>query len=81
MAAQHVEIGRVAADQGDQNGDQKGKLVVKITIGADGKVLKVKTSVDQIGKGLAACVEGKIKRWKFPKVGKPVTVAKRWVFG
>jgi len=62
-------------------GDQSGKLVVKITIGTDGKVLSVNTSVDDVGKGLAECVEAKIKRWAFPKMGKPITVAKRWVFG
>ena len=54
---------------------------MKITIGTDGKVLSVNTSVDDVGKGLAECVEAKIKRWTFPKMGKPITVAKRWVFG
>ena len=62
-------------------GDQSGKVVVKITIGTDGKVLKVSTTVDEIGKNLSSCIEAKIKRWKFPAQDKPITVAKRWVFG
>ena len=75
--------GPAAGQTRTRPGDFAASLVVlaAAVMKADGKVLKVKTSVDQIGKGLAACVESKIKRWTFPKVGKPVTVAKRWVFG
>ncbi|MDX9723393.1 MAG: AgmX/PglI C-terminal domain-containing protein [Myxococcota bacterium] len=63
------------------HGDLRGKLVMNITIGTDGKVLKTSVVTDEIKHDLSACIEGKIKAWKFPKLAKPVTIAKRWVFG
>lgn len=61
-------------------GAQPGKLVVSITISADGKVLKANVTSDEVGKGLADCVVAKIQRWKFPATGSTVSVFKRWVF-
>jgi len=61
-------------------GSQPGKLVVKIAIGSDGKVLKVSVTADEVEHGLARCVKSKIKRWRFPATGGTVSVYKRWVF-
>ena len=61
-------------------GSQPGKLVLQFTVGTDGKVLKVKVLSDSVGNGMASCVEAKVKRWKFPALAKPTTIAKRWIF-
>lgn len=63
-----------------KHGKNTGKITVKITLGGDGKVLRVKTVTDDIGKGLSTCIEQKIGRWRFPEMGQPVTIAKRWIF-
>lgn len=45
-----------------------GKLSVKFTIGADGKVIKVEITGDTLGDDkVGTCLEKAIKRWKFPQ--------------
>ncbi|MDX9721802.1 MAG: AgmX/PglI C-terminal domain-containing protein [Myxococcota bacterium] len=63
-----------------QHGPQPGKLVANVTIGTDGTVLAVKVTANEIHASMANCVQDKVKQWSFPKLKKPVSVAKRWVF-
>ena len=48
------------------NPDVKGRIVVDVEI-SDGKVMMAKVSSNKTGdNGLGACIEKRIKRWKFP---------------
>ena len=64
-----------------KHGEQPGRFVLAVTIGTDGSVMKTAVTQDEIGKGLAECVETRVKRWKFPNLEKATTIHKRWIFG
>ncbi|MFA5624374.1 MAG: AgmX/PglI C-terminal domain-containing protein [Bradymonadales bacterium] len=81
MAKKKIDIERCYQRVIQEHGQKPGRLVARITIGKDGSVMKVEITEDQIGSGLTACVQAKIKRWKFPTLDRPVTLMKRWIFG
>ena len=59
-----------------------GKLVIKWTIGSVGRVTKASVVSDTMkNSGVAKCVIGKVKRWRFSKPkGGSVTITKRFIF-
>lgn len=81
MAKKKMDIERCYQRVIQEHGAKPGRLVARITIGKDGSVMKVEITEDQVGSGLTACVQAKIKRWKFPTLDRPVTLMKRWIFG
>ena len=60
-----------------KNDSIKGKVKIKFTIGTAGRVTAIKVTKNTTkDKGVADCIKGKVKSWRFPKPeGGEVTVS------
>ena len=64
-----------------KHGKRRGKFIIKVSLKEDGSMSAFKVVVDEVGKGMAPCVEAKLERIPFPAISAPTMIAKLWIFG